>query len=126
MPTPQQSASTVGRSILALVCLLVALLAMMMAGSKWLVGTLRDGPDDWQTPALALLAITLVYGLMAHGCRSGLRWLKWYAPLALILLTVVALADLARNEVLDLASALVFLLAVAANMAVIGYTRSIP
>ena len=97
MPTPQQSAPTVGRSILALVCLLVA-----------------------------LLAITLVYGLMAHGCRSGLRWLKWYAPLALILLTVVALADLARNEVLDLASALVFLLAVAANMAVIGYTRSIP
>ena len=124
MSTPEQSPPPVGRSVLALICLLVALLALMMAGSKWLVGQMKGSLDDWQAPALALLAIALVYGLMAHGCRSGRPWMNWYAPLALTLLTVVALADLARNEVLDLASALVFFLAVTSNMAVIGYCRS--
>lgn len=124
MSTPEPSPPPVGRSILALICLLVALLALLMAGAKWLVGGMQGSLDDWQAPALALLAITLVYGFMAHGCRSGRPWMNWYAPLALGLLTVVAMADLARNEVLDLASALVFLLAVTANMAVIGYTRS--
>lgn len=113
----------VGRAVLALLCALVALLALMVAGSKILVGGLRGDLADWQAHAVAMLATTLAYAVMGAACWAARRWLRWYAVLALLALVVLALTDLSRNDVLDLASALVYLLAMAVNMAVLGYIR---
>jgi hypothetical protein len=99
------------------------LLAMMVAGSKFLVGHLRGTLEHWQAPTLAMICMTIIYAVMAYACWTARPWLRWLGPAAMLLVVMLALADLARNEVLDLATALVFLLATTVNMAVIGYTR---
>lgn len=113
----------VGFSILALLCALVALLALMVAGSKYLVGGVRGTLDDWQLPALVMLATALLYGVLSVACWRRNRALNWLAPAALLVLALLALPELGREGVLDLAVALVFLLAAAANLALIGYAR---
>jgi hypothetical protein len=112
-----------GFSILALLCALVAILALMVAGSKFLVGAVRGTLDDWQVPALVMLVTALLYGILTLACWRRHRWLHWLAPAVLLALALLALPELARETVLDLAVALVFLLAAAANLGVIAWAR---
>jgi len=112
-----------GFGILALLCTLVALLAVMVAGSKVLVGAVRGTLDDWQVPSLIMLAIALTYGCLALACRCRPAWLRWLAPLTLLVTTLLAYPELSKQGVLDLSVALVFLLAAGANLGAIAWAR---
>ena len=113
----------IGISILALFCTLVALLGLFASGAYFLIGQIRGELANWAPAALAMLALCVLYLALAFGLWRLLSYTRWFAPALLLVLAGVALADFMRNEVLDLAASLLFLLAAGANMAVVAWLR---
>lgn len=82
---------------------------------------MRGGVEGWQLPALSLVFTALAFGGLAHGCRRSRPWLRWYAPLLLLGVVGVALADVGRNALLDLSTAMVALLGALTCLMVIAW-----
>lgn len=99
---------TVGISLLALMTLLVALLALMLAFSLWLRGQISD---SYSADAILLAGLTLLgiaYGVQAYGLWRLRRWTRRWVVAVLGLATLAGLAEVARNEVLAMGTMVVF------------------
>jgi hypothetical protein len=106
-----------GISLLALMTLLVALLAMMLSFSLWLRGVISGhrSADQWLLLGLAVLG--LAYVLQAWALWTLRRWTRTYTVALLVIMTVAGLAEVARNDAQALSTILVFMLAFITSLA---------
>jgi len=113
----------IGISILSVLCILVGLLGLFAMASYFLIGSVKGELETWLRPAVVMLALCVLYLVLAAGLWKLRSWARWFAPGLLLVLTGAAMQELTQSEILDLAAALMFLLAGAANMAVIAWLR---
>ncbi|NRB70309.1 MAG: hypothetical protein HRU51_00195 [Xanthomonadales bacterium] len=113
-----------GRALLVLVLVLMALLEFMLGGSKLLLGVLREDRSDWLLPSGFALGFALCYAVLAH----GVWFLRVWTPMLTVLLTLLVLAygllRFIQDREPDLALILVFLLAMATNLAALAWAHS--
>ena len=118
---PKEGEGVVPRAILVMLLVLVGLLDFMAAGSKLLIGTLLGTADGWVLPSAVLTLIGVGYFALARGVWALSAWV----PLVTALLTVLVLAfgilHYLREPVIDLVMALIFLLAMGANLGLLGW-----
>ncbi|NNE05830.1 MAG: hypothetical protein HKN15_08930 [Xanthomonadales bacterium] len=105
---PIDGTRPVGVSLLAMMALLVALLALMLSFSLWL----RMQISDTFTADIGLIAglflFAQAYALQAWVLWTLRRWARMYTLALLMLVTLAGLAEAARNELLALGTMLVF------------------
>ncbi len=113
-----------GRALLVLALVLMALLECMLGGSKLLLGLLREDRSDWLLPSGFALGFGLCYGVLAY----GVWFLRVWTPMLTVLLTLLLLAygllRFTQDREPDLALILVFLLAMATNLAALAWAHS--
>lgn len=114
----------VGISLLALMTLLVALLAIMLSFSLWLRGQLATGytPDGVLLAGLAALGIA--YAIQAYGLWRLRWWTRRWIVAVLGLATLAGLAETARNEVLAMGTVVVFSLGFVTSLGALLATHS--
>lgn len=121
-PVPKSEAA-VGRTLFALLLVLVGMLEFMAAGSKFLIGALRGGLDSWALSAVFLTTIGLCYFVLAGGVWALRSWVPLFSVLLTLLVLGFGLLRFTQDRVLDLALALVFMLAMVTNMAILGWAH---
>ena len=110
-----------GADILALLLALVAVLALLAAGSYFLAGHLKGAMVSWGGPAALSLSLGLVYLSLAWAYRRRRRWAPAATRLSLLLLLLAAWIDAGRQASLDLGAVTLFALAAAANLAALAW-----
>ena len=110
-----------GRGFLVLLLVLVGLLEFMAAGSKFLVGAVRGDLEVWRTSTALLTLFGFCYFALARGVLSFRSWVPLFSVLLTLLVLTFGLARVIVDEQLDLALALLFMLAMFANLGVIGW-----
>lgn len=119
---PEAEAPT-GRGVAAMVLVLVGLLEFMSAGSKWLIGHFRGELEGWEVSVVVLCLIGLATFLLARGVWRMRPWV----PVCTVALSLAVLGfglyRLNHDAGLDLALALVFLLAMVANLGLLGWAH---
>ena len=108
----------IGRSILALIMILVALLGWMLAAATVLVSSVEGARADWFV-VWCSLPLGSAYLLLAWAIA---RQRAWALPLAFLLLCAVlsvGIADLERPGLMALDSSLTLLMAAVASMVAI-------
>lgn len=121
-PVPKSEAA-VGRTLFALLLVLVGLLEFMAAGSKFLIGALRGGLDSWVLSAAFLSTIGLCYFVLAGGVWALRSWVPLFSVLLTLLVLAFGLLRFTQDRVLDLALAMVFMLAMVTNLAILGWAH---
>lgn len=120
---PREGEGPVPRAILVMLLILVGLLDFLAAGSKLLIGMLGAAVDGWLLSSALLGLIGLCYFALARGVWALRPWV----PLLAILLTLLVLAfgilRFTQDAVLDLALAMIFLLAMATNLGLLGWAH---
>ena len=116
---PIDGTRPVGVSLLAMMMLLVALLALMLSFSLWL----RMQISETFTADVALIAglflFAQAYAVQAWALWTLRRWVRVFTMVLLLLVTVAGLAETARNDVLALGTMLVFGLAFVTSLVAI-------
>ena len=118
---PPEGQGVVGRGILVMLLILVGLLEFMAAGSKVLVGALRGEIEHWVAPSLILTVMGVAYFTLAHGVWALRSWVPLFTALLTVLLVIFNAVRFLQDPVPDLALAMVFLLAMATNLGLIGW-----
>lgn len=108
--------ASIGRSILALVMVLVALLGWMLAGSTLLVSSVDGARVDWSVVWFSL-PLGAGYFLLAWAIRQHWRWAPVLAIVLLIAVLAVGIADLERPGRMALDSTLTLMMAAVSCMA---------
>jgi len=121
-PVPESEAAA-GRALMALLLVLVGLLDFMAAGSKLLIGALRGGLESWIVSAAILTLIGVCYFVLARGVWALRSWVPLFAVLLTGLVLGFGLLRFTTDPVLDLALALVFMLAMLTNLALLGWAH---
>ena len=109
--------------LFALLLALLGLLDLLAAVSKFLIGALRGGVDDWLLSTLLLGLIGVCYFALARGVLALRAWVPEFAALLTLLVLAFGLLRFAQDEVLDLVLVTVFSLAMATNLALLGWVR---
>lgn len=110
-----------GADLLALLLALVAILAVLAAGSYFLAGHLKGAMQSWGRPAATSLCLGCVYFALAWAYRRRRRWAPAATRLSLLFLLVVAWTDAGRQESLDLGAVTLFMLAGGAHLAALAW-----
>lgn len=111
-----------GRGFLVLLLVLVGLLEWMAAGSKFLVGAVRGDLESWRASAVLLGLLGLCYFTLARGLWRFRAWVPLFTALLTLLVLAFSFVRLSQDERPDLAIALVSMLAMFANLGVIGWS----
>jgi hypothetical protein len=111
----------IGRGFLVLLLVLVGLLEFMAAGSKFLIGAVRGDLEAWRSSTALLTLFGLCYFTLAHGVWSLRSWVPLLSVLLTLLVMAFGLARMIVDDRLDLALAALFMLAMFANLGVLGW-----
>jgi hypothetical protein len=109
--------------LFALLLVLIGLLDVLAAGSKFLIGAFRGGVDDWLFSTGMLGLIGLCYFALARGVLGLRSWVAPFAGLLTLLVLAFGLLRYVRDDTLDLALASIFVLAVATNLGLLGWVQ---
>jgi hypothetical protein len=110
---------TVGVSITALIVSLVGMLGLMLSMSFVLRNIAHDSTDGFTSLAVALSLFGLLYILLAYGLWTMRSWVRIFAIVLLVVMTIAGLFDTARNEIMHLGTVVIFGLAFVTNLAVV-------
>lgn len=109
--------------MLALLLVLVGLLELMAAGSRLLIGGLKGELEAWVLSTSLLSLLALCSFVLARGVWTMRSWVPLCAVLLTLLLLGFAMLRFSRDASLDLALALVFLLAIVTNLGLLGWAH---
>lgn len=118
---PKEGEGVVPRAILVMLLILVGLLDFMAAGSKILIGTLLGAGDDWVLSSAVLTLIGFGYFALARGVWALSAWVPLVTALLTTLVLVFGVLRYLQEPVIDLVLSLIFLLAMGANLGLLGW-----
>lgn len=111
---------TIGASILVVLTLQAALLALMLSGSGYLQAISVSGTTAWGLEGFLMLLIGIIYLIMAYGVWSPVRWT--YASSVVILIALIGAAVLnSLYTETSLAFGLVIFMCFSINFAIISW-----
>lgn len=109
------------RSIIVMLLLLVGLLDLMAAGSKAMIGAMRDDPGAWGMYSLMLTLIGVGHFALARGVWQRSGWVPLMSALLTLLVIAFTVLRYTQDTAVDLVLASIFVLAMGANLGVLAW-----